>query len=932
MADSFDLLYADIMNTGVEATPTPTPMATPISQLGTTTYVDPTTLSETDKNSLLAKLQIENAERAKNLEAQKALLGRQTSILGFGSSLADALALGYGHELAAGVEAALTSKTYPEVMAEYGRMSETLGREAPYASTAGAITGGVAPLAFMGPVRGAIGLGRQLLLGQTAAEAAPTVGQLARIGAAQGFLQGAGAAEPTEVVPASEDVATRAAAGGLGALVGGVGTPLLTKAIGGLTSYGARKLAEAGITREAARQGIIDALQSASTAGERGAILRGGASLEGYTPAEIVVAKKLTEGTPAELQAGIQRALIAEEKGIPLFLPEAVQSPAVYQSARLATIKPGGVKYAGTAIEERAAMAGNRIASVLDQIAPTRDPAANTKDFIQAANDIQDKLVGTRAKEAKRLYDQARLEAPEIISPDLDELIQKDKNLRTAIKTVKSFSANADLPDKSLDVLDQARRILTDKINAAGANEARLLAKTKTKLEGILSDAAPTWKEAQKAYETASAPLNALEESKFSLIKDFDPDRPESLGQIFNQRPEVIESLRANFVEAGQVNKWDAGVRAYLQNLAEKQPEEAIGRISKLVQTPVGKNRILAALGEKGQDVVDRLQSELTILKGQQKYFVGSPTAPMTFEERDTAKLTQALKQALSGKLGQAVGGLFAPEDTQLYRQLAETYFTPGSVATQLSKIRPLVESYQLIDALSGRLQRGVGAGTTEALVRGQQTAATALDQPIAPTQPTGGTMASMGAATLGAGELDALMAEIDAEAAKKMPVKESGEAKGGGFAGGPLAPEIVSAIENNPHGLRPSLIKAVIKQESEGKVDAKSKAGAYGLMQLMPKTAKGLGVDATNPLENVQGGMRLINTLHKRYNNMELALAAYNWGEGNMARALNTLKTKGVPATWSNIKKYGNSFPRKLPQETRKYVDAVLNKEKQFS
>jgi hypothetical protein len=177
--------------------------------------------------------------------------------------------------------------------------------------------------------------------------------------------------------------------------------------------------------------------------------------------------------------------------------------------------------------------------------------------------------------------------------------------------------------------------------------------------------------------------------------------------------------------------------------------------------------------------------------------------------------------------------------------------------------------------------------------------------------------------------------AELEALVGGALPsstTKQVGEAKGGGFAGGPLAPEIVSAIENNPHGLRPSLIKAVIKQESEGKVNAKSKAGAYGLMQLMPKTAKGLGVDATNPLENVQGGMRLINTLHKRYNNMELALAAYNWGEGNMARALNTLKTKGVPATWSNIKKYGNSFPRKLPQETRKYVDAVLNKEKQFS
>ena len=85
--------------------------------------------------------------------------------------------------------------------------------------------------------------------------------------------------------------------------------------------------------------------------------------------------------------------------------------------------------------------------------------------------------------------------------------------------------------------------------------------------------------------------------------------------------------------------------------------------------------------------------------------------------------------------------------------------------------------------------------------------------------------------------------------------------------------------------GVDPRFIHAVIWQESKYKVDARSHAGAQGLMQLMPATAKRFGCEhPENPEENITAGTKYLSWLLKRFaGNVELALAGYNAGEGSV-------------------------------------------------
>lgn len=92
-------------------------------------------------------------------------------------------------------------------------------------------------------------------------------------------------------------------------------------------------------------------------------------------------------------------------------------------------------------------------------------------------------------------------------------------------------------------------------------------------------------------------------------------------------------------------------------------------------------------------------------------------------------------------------------------------------------------------------------------------------------------------------------------------------------------------------YGVDPRLVKAIIRVESYYDPKAKSHAGACGLMQLMPRTAKRMGVkDIFNPVDNLIGGIKYLKYLKKKYKYEKLVLAAYNAGPASVRRH------RGVP------------------------------------
>jgi soluble lytic murein transglycosylase-like protein len=104
-----------------------------------------------------------------------------------------------------------------------------------------------------------------------------------------------------------------------------------------------------------------------------------------------------------------------------------------------------------------------------------------------------------------------------------------------------------------------------------------------------------------------------------------------------------------------------------------------------------------------------------------------------------------------------------------------------------------------------------------------------------------------------------------------------------------PIA-ELVEASASR-HGVDPALVHSVIKAESNYNASAVSKVGARGLMQLMPATARQLGVhNSFNPKDNIEGGVKYLRYLQDKFQDPVLALAAYNAGEGTVAKYNNTI------------------------------------------
>lgn len=126
---------------------------------------------------------------------------------------------------------------------------------------------------------------------------------------------------------------------------------------------------------------------------------------------------------------------------------------------------------------------------------------------------------------------------------------------------------------------------------------------------------------------------------------------------------------------------------------------------------------------------------------------------------------------------------------------------------------------------------------------------------------------------------------------------------------------------------MEPSLVKAVMMVESGGRPDAVSRKGATGLMQLMPQTAKDLGVDPKDPQQNIEGGSRYLQSMYDRFGRLELAIAAYNMGPGALSRALARSDATEWGDLVNDLGTYSSKNRKGLPRETIDYVNKVINK-----
>jgi hypothetical protein len=139
------------------------------------------------------------------------------------------------------------------------------------------------------------------------------------------------------------------------------------------------------------------------------------------------------------------------------------------------------------------------------------------------------------------------------------------------------------------------------------------------------------------------------------------------------------------------------------------------------------------------------------------------------------------------------------------------------------------------------------------------------------------------------------------------------GDEQTGRAVSGPIADMLAAAAARR--GVDPRLVAAVAQQESgsrqfkaDGSIVGSSK-GAQGVMQLMPKTAQQYGVDPADTGQNIQGGVAMLADMLKRYHgNTAQALAAYNWGPGNLDNA---------------IARHG-----RMPAETENYVSRIMSAE----
>jgi hypothetical protein len=838
-----------------------------------------------------------NKQALKQAQGNVDLYGRLGTALSFAGQ---GMTLGLADEALAGLSSLFGGPSYSELLAAQQAQSEQMRAQYPTTALASELAGGIAgPMgatALRG-VRGALsasrpipGLLERAITGEALKGAAPTVAELALTGATQGGIYGAASATPGE----------RLTSGLMGGGVGLVAGPVVGKTV----QFGTEALGEA-----LARAGT-------SLGSQRGAINLGGPK---YTPAEIQLAKVLSQTAPENLQSAEQALIRAGQYGKPVFLPEAVQSPALFQEAKYIANLPASIEVAKTAIEERAVDAINRITQTLDVVSPDRNVTSGANKLVNAADDLLKDLSAVRKEATTGLYETVWEKTPQLTNTDAVELIQTNPRIQQAIKAVrKELPELADLPDTSTKVLHQAQQYLSGKARAIkNTFTAGKIKDARTELMTAIKAESPEYAEATDIFAKMSKGLTAKEQSKIGFLANVSPDKPGTIGRVFALDADVISSLRDDFEQAGKLAEWESGVRSYLQRALE-QAQDNRNPINKIIGSPSLRDKLKAALGNKYDAIIEPLTIEQTILKGQREYGALSPTEPL----RQTG---ESIKESV-GVIGKAIKAVKSPAETagnflakvlsdtrnkEFYTDYARLLFTAPE-----QSLETLGNIHQLATALRKARSTGQIAGTIGGTTAGRE--AISVLKRLEQSSDINRKQLGMAAGDFGLSQIpDVNYSDeeiLQALNLKALPSRQATDS----------TPTIQIGKQNIsiPTGDKyapPDLVKAVIQVESNLNPKAKSGKGARGLMQLMPRTARSLGVkNVHDPVQNIEGGSRYLAKQLADFGSPELALAAYNYGPTALQLALNKVAEQGLELTWNNVSKF-------VPTETQNYVTKVM-------
>lgn len=843
------------------------------------------------------------AEFARNEAAVKeaqAKVDRYDKLAAILSGASQGLTFSWGDEAVAGLRSLFGGTSYQDELANEAAMRQRIMETQPEMAIGSEIAAGVGT-GLLGAGVAAPGIASRLLLGATG-KAAPTISQLAAIGATQGGLVGAGSAEPGE----------RLAGGVIGAGAGAA----LAGALGKGSQLASEYILQPFFT------------QAATGSLERGAVGLGGKPA--FTAQEMQLAKILSESAPEAIPAAEQALIRAGELGKPLFIPEAVQSPSLFQEAKLIANYPASTEIAKTAIEQRAADATSRITESLDIVNPERNVTAAANKLVEGAKSLLDELGVARKEATKGLYDAAFEKTPQLTKEASVQLINENPRIQGAIKAVrKELPELAGLPDSSIEVLHQAQQYLAGKARAVkNKYTSGKIQDARTALMKAIKDESPDYATATETFAKMSKGLTAKEQSKIGFLANVSPDKPGTIGRVFALDADTIASLRDDFAQAGKLNEWESGVRSYLQRAVDAAPDER-NPINKIIGSPALRSKLQAALGDKFDKIIEPLTVEQTILKGQRQYFAGSPTAPLLQREQAVEESLGAIQKAMrlmsnpiqeGGKmLSKVLGGNKSPEFYEGYARLL--FSNPEQGLETIGKVRKLTEALRNTRTAAGK----VGAVTGTTAGREPATGFKAIEETKSSKKSDLLSVGGVGAAAMTSPEVDDLFNQIQGFEAPK----ESKQSESKPTAGKASKQEINALLDEIPRefGINPKWVKAIAQIESNfnpSAVGPQTKYGkAEGLVQLMPATAKALGVkNSFDPKQAITGASKLLVELddtYGKYKDYRLLFAAYNSRPATVNAAIRKVKDANKPVVWENIAKY-------MPKETQNYVKKAVD------